>query len=68
MNIWIATFIEEEMVDINDYKLEIENALRKLGYEDLKTWVEMNNFEGKFTGYKIGKSVLKILLEEAKNK
>ncbi|MDT7891933.1 MAG: DUF1028 domain-containing protein [Thermoproteota archaeon] len=68
MNIWIATFIEEEMVDIDDYKLEIEDALRKLGYKDLKTWVEMNNFEGKFTGYKIGKSVLKILIEQAKNK
>jgi uncharacterized Ntn-hydrolase superfamily protein len=66
MNLWIATFIEEEMVNIEDYKDEIEKALKKLGYKDLKTWVEMNNFEGKFTGNKIGKSVLKILLEQAK--
>jgi uncharacterized Ntn-hydrolase superfamily protein len=54
------------MVNIEDYKDEIEKALKKLGYKDLKTWVEMNNFEGKFTGNKIGKSVLKILLEQAK--
>jgi uncharacterized Ntn-hydrolase superfamily protein len=66
MNLWIATFIEEEMVNIEDYKDEIEKALKKLGYKDLKTWVEMNNFEEKFTGDKIGKSVLKILLEQAK--
>jgi uncharacterized Ntn-hydrolase superfamily protein len=66
MNLWIATFVEEEMVNIEDYKDEIEKALKKLGYKDLKTWVEMNNFEGKFTGNKIGKSVLKILLEQAK--
>jgi uncharacterized Ntn-hydrolase superfamily protein len=66
MNLWIATFVEEEMINIEDYKDEIEKALKKLGYKDLKTWVEMNNFEGKFTGNKIGKSVLKILLEQAK--
>jgi len=68
MNLWIATFIEEEMLEIEDYKEEIEEALKKLGYSNLRTWVELNNFEGKFTGSKIGKSVLKILLEQAKHR
>jgi uncharacterized Ntn-hydrolase superfamily protein len=27
------------MVNIEDYKDEIEKALKKLGYKDLKTWV-----------------------------
>jgi len=66
LNLWIATFIEEEMVSVKEYEKEIKEALRKQGYTDLKTWVEMNNFEGKYTGDKIGKSVLKILLSSAK--
>jgi uncharacterized Ntn-hydrolase superfamily protein len=68
LNLWIAMFIDEEMVRINDYQEEINEALRKLGYKDLRSWVELNNFEGKFTGDKIGKSVLKVLLEQAKLK
>ena len=67
LNLWVATFIEEEMVNVKDYEKEIQEALRKLGYKDLKTWVEMNNFEGKYTGDKIGKSVLKVLLSSAKS-
>ncbi|WP_338602415.1 DUF1028 domain-containing protein [Sulfolobus tengchongensis] len=62
LNLWIATFVEEEMVNVKDYEKEINEALRRLGYNDLRTWVEINNFEGKYTGDKIGRSVLKILL------
>ncbi|NON62566.1 DUF1028 domain-containing protein [Acidianus sp. RZ1] len=62
MKIWEATFLEEEMVNVKDYESEISEALRKLGYKDLKSWIEVNNFENKFTGDKIGKNVLEILL------
>lgn len=65
LNLWIATFIDEEMVSISEYTDKINEALRRLGYKDLRSWVELNNFEGKFTGDKIGKTVLKVLLEQA---
>jgi len=53
------------MVEISLYQDKINEAIRKIGYNDLITWVEMNNYEAKFTGTKIGKSVLRILLREA---
>ncbi|QKR00661.1 DUF1028 domain-containing protein [Metallosphaera tengchongensis] len=64
LELWAATFMEEEMVRVEDFP-EVEQALRKLGYQDLKTWVEVNNFEAKFTGDRLGKSVVKILLRQA---
>ncbi|MCH4816310.1 MAG: DUF1028 domain-containing protein [Saccharolobus sp.] len=64
LDLWVATFMEEEMVNVKDYEDKIRDALRKWGYNDLRTWVEMNNFEGKYTGDRIGKSVLKILLSK----
>ncbi|AAY81033.1 DUF1028 domain-containing protein [Sulfolobus acidocaldarius] len=65
LNLWIATFLEEEMVSVYDYLDKINSALSKLGYQDLKSWVEINNFEAKFSGDKIGKTVLKVLFEQA---
>jgi len=65
MELWSATFMEEEMVEISLYQDKINEAIRKIGYNDLITWVEMNNYEAKFTGTKLGKSVLRILLREA---
>src|SRR5579875_306480 len=65
LEIWIATFLEEEMVEVRAYEKEIALALRKLGYENLTAWIELNNFESKYTGEKIGKSVLNILLKQA---
>lgn len=65
MELWIATFTEEEMIEISKYQKEISQAISILGYPNLTTWVEMNNFEAKFTGSKIGKSVLRILFKEA---
>ncbi|QIW23761.1 DUF1028 domain-containing protein [Sulfolobus sp. S-194] len=62
LNLWVATFFDEEFVSVEDYKEEIEKALKRLGFKSLREWVEMNNFEGKYTGDKIGKSVLRILL------
>lgn len=62
MRIWEAMFFEEEMVNVKDYEKEINEALKRLGYSDLKSWVEMNNFENKYTGDKIGKKVLEVLL------
>jgi len=64
LNLWAATFFDEEFVNVEDYKEEIEKALKRLGFKSLREWVELNNFEGKYTGDKIGKSVLKILLGE----
>jgi Uncharacterized conserved protein len=64
LELWSATFIEEEMIDVSIYEKEIKEALKRMGYSDLKTWVEINNFEGKYTGSKIGKTVLKILLKQ----
>jgi len=64
LELWIATFMKEEMVEISKYEKEIKIALKKLGYESLVSWIEINNFEGKFTGDKIGKSVLNILLSQ----
>ncbi|ADX81751.1 DUF1028 domain-containing protein [Sulfolobus islandicus] len=64
LDLWLATFIEEEMVNVKDYENQIRQALNKWGYNDLRTWVEMNNLEGKYTGDKIGKTVLKILLSK----
>ncbi|TRM82208.1 hypothetical protein DJ524_01445 [Sulfolobus sp. D5] len=66
LDLWIATFLEEEVIEIRQYSQEIKEAIKKLGYNDLKSWIEMNNFEAKFTGDKIGKSVLKVLLDQAK--
>jgi uncharacterized Ntn-hydrolase superfamily protein len=62
---WVAMFMDEEMVNVEDYRNEVNEALRRLGYGDLKTWVELNNFEAKFTGDKIGRSVLRVLLRQA---
>ncbi|AAK41586.1 DUF1028 domain-containing protein [Saccharolobus solfataricus] len=64
LDLWVATFVEEEMVNVKDYEDQIRDALKRWGYSDLRTWVEINNFEGKYTGDKIGKSVLKILLSK----
>ncbi|MEM0165684.1 MAG: DUF1028 domain-containing protein [Saccharolobus sp.] len=66
LDLWLATFMEEEMVSVAEYKNEIDEALKRLGYTDLKSWIELNNFEGKYTGDKIGKSVLRILLNQDK--
>ncbi|BCU68327.1 hypothetical protein HS7_17640 [Sulfolobales archaeon HS-7] len=63
--IWRATFMKEEMIDVEEHEEEIKKALAKLGYRDLRTWVEVNNFENKFTGYKIGKNVFSLLLNQA---
>ncbi|QGA53880.1 DUF1028 domain-containing protein [Sulfolobus sp. E5-1-F] len=65
LDLWVATFVEEEMVNVKDYEDQIRDALKRWGYNDLRTWVEMNNFEGKYTGDKIGKSVLKVLLSKS---
>ncbi|MFP3233176.1 MAG: DUF1028 domain-containing protein [Sulfolobaceae archaeon] len=65
LNIWISMFIDEEMVNVSEYAEVINRALRKLGYSTLRDWVEINNFEAKYTGDKIGKTVLKVLLKQA---
>jgi uncharacterized Ntn-hydrolase superfamily protein len=53
------------MVNVSDYSEVINKALKSLGYSSLRDWVEINNFEAKYTGDKIGKTVLKILLDQA---
>ena len=68
LDLWVAMFIDEEMVNIEDYRDKINEALMRLGYSDLRSWVELNNFEAKFTGDKMGRSVLRILLSQAKVK
>ena len=65
LNLWISTFIDEEMVNVSDYNEIINKALKSLGYSSLRDWVEINNFEAKYTGDKIGKTVLKVLLDQA---
>ncbi|MQL54346.1 DUF1028 domain-containing protein [Acidianus ambivalens] len=65
LNLWISTFIDEEMVNVSDYSDVINKALKSLGYSSLRDWVEINNFEAKYTGDKIGKTVLKVLLDQA---
>lgn len=65
IELWEAIFFPEEMIEIDEYKKEIEIALKKLNYESLEKWVNINNFEMKFDGKKIGKTVLKILLRQA---
>ncbi|BFH73066.1 hypothetical protein SJAV_10100 [Sulfurisphaera javensis] len=67
LNLWIATFVEEEMVNVKDYEDIISSALAKLGYKSLKEWIEINNFEGKYTGDRIGKSVLNVLISQAES-
>lgn len=66
MRIWEAMFFEEEMVEVRAHEEEIMEALKKLGYRDLESWVGVNNFENKFTGDKIGRRVLEVLLSSAK--
>ncbi|MEM1626681.1 MAG: DUF1028 domain-containing protein [Sulfolobaceae archaeon] len=65
IEIWEALFLPEEMIDIKDYEIYIKEALRKLNYDSLEKWININNFEMKYDGKRLGKSVLKILLKEA---
>ena len=65
LELWEATFLEEEMIDIKEHLGEIEEGIRRLGVKDFKTWVEMNNFEAKYDGKRVGKSVLKVFLRSA---
>ncbi len=65
VKLWEAMFFQEEMVSVKEYEEKINEALKRLGYSDLRTWVEINNFENKYTGDKIGKKVLEVLLRSA---
>ncbi|BBD72498.1 hypothetical protein HS1genome_0887 [Sulfodiicoccus acidiphilus] len=62
LELWEATFLEDEMVDLSAYQQEIAEGLKKLGVRDFRTWIEMNNFEAKYDGRKVGKTVLKVFL------
>ncbi|BBL46968.1 DUF1028 domain-containing protein [Metallosphaera sedula] len=65
VNMWESTFMRDELVSVSDHIKEIEEALKRLGYRDLRTWVEENNYESNFTGDKIGVNVLKDLLRRS---
>jgi len=65
IEIWEALFLPEEMVDIKEYEELINEALRKLNYESLEKWVNINNYEMKYDGKRIGRSVLRLLFKEA---
>lgn len=62
VNMWESTFMRDELVSVKDHVKEIEEALRRLGYSDLRTWVEENNYENNYTGDRIDVKVLKELL------
>ena len=65
VSMWESTFMRDELVSVSDHIKEIEEALKRLGYRDLRTWVEENNYESNFTGDKIGVNVLKDLLRRS---
>ncbi len=65
VSMWESTFMRDELVSVSDHIKEIEEALKRLGYRDLRTWVEENNYESNFTGDKIGINVLKDLLRRS---
>lgn len=63
--IWTALFGKDELIDIAPIREKVEQAIKKLGYEDLEKWAFANNFDYGFTQTKIGKNVYRILLEQA---
>lgn len=66
--LWEATFLEQDMVEIEQYREQVDAALRGSGYGTLMEWARNNNFDDKVTEDKIGEKVLEALIKNARDK
>lgn len=64
--LWEATFYDQEMLNVDDYREEIDNAIRGTQYKSLREWADNNNFSDKFVDGKIGEKTLDVLLKEVR--
>ncbi len=61
MAVWMATFFENEFVDIKDHREQLDRVIRENGFESLEKLAEARNVEFNLKDGKIGKHSLKIL-------
>lgn len=61
MDVWKATFFEEEFVDLEEHREEVDRAVREQGFENLEKLAKFRNVEFNIKDGKIGKNTLKVI-------
>lgn len=66
-DLWEATFFQQEMVDLENYREQVKAALDKTGYGTVRQWADNNNFSDKVVEGKIGKKALEVLINNRRS-
>lgn len=61
MGIWMATFFENEFLDVSKYREEIDRAVRENGFDSMESLARSRNVEFNIRDGKIGKHTLRVI-------
>lgn len=64
MAVWLATFLENEFVNISDHREELDRAVKEGGFDSLEKLAESMKVEFNIKDGKIGKHTLKVITSE----